>query len=92
MDKSLPNVSAYSHPTTEDLIFVMKGQSGYWSKSSVGIVDDELTPETWNEAHGVTKAEAEAMFCGSMWGWDCPASKASNYDSDGKMIINRLDD
>jgi hypothetical protein len=82
----LPRVSAYTHPSTNDMIFVMVGKSGYWPKTSLGIVDDTLTADKWNEAHEITKAEAEAMFAGSMWGWDTPAADPENYDVEGSML------
>jgi len=93
MDRSLPKVAAYSHPVSGDMIFVMVGRTGYWPKTTLGIVDDDLTAEAWNEAHDISKGEAEAMFAGSMWGWDVPAAKASNYTRDGAPLFNKvLDD
>lgn len=91
MDKTLPNVSAYTHPTDNRLIFVRRGTPGYWPGSALGIVDDDLTADVWNEAHKITKGEAEAMFAGSLWGWETPAAIANNYDKDGGVIISRLD-
>ena len=93
MDNSLPRVSAYSHPTRGDLIFVMKGRDGYWPAEALGVVDDELTADVWNEAHDISKAEKEAMFCGSMWGWDTPGADPANYDAEGNLNIKKwLDD
>jgi hypothetical protein len=31
----------------------------------------------------VTRAQEEAMLCGSLFGWDTPAAKPWNYDMDG---------
>jgi len=93
MNRKLPLVAAYHHPTSEDLIFVMRGRSGFWPAEALGVVDDDLTADVWNEAHDITKAEAEAMFSGSMWGWDVPAANPENYDAAGvPLIAKRLDD
>jgi len=80
---TLPRVAAAEHPVTRELIMVMKDRSGYWPASVVGIVDETMAAEKWNTAHGISKAEAEAMFAGSMWGWDVPAADPANYDADG---------
>ena len=94
MYNSLPRVSAYSHPTRGDLIFVCKGREGYWKAKDMGVVDDDLTADVWNAAHNISKAEAEAMFSGSMWSWDVPAAYASSYDSEGRLVHHnrKLDD
>lgn len=34
-----------------------------------------LTPEQFNESLGITQEQQEAMFAGSMFGWDCPAAR-----------------
>ena len=90
MDRTLPNVSAYAHPTSGKLVFVMRGQSGYWPADAVGIVAKDLDPDVWNEAHDITKGEAEAMFAGSMWGWEVPAADSRFYTKDGKPLLKRL--
>lgn len=92
MNKSLPLVSAYHHPMNKDLIFIKNGQSGYMPASFMGIVDDKLTADKWNAAHNITKGEAEAMFAGSMWGWDVPAAKPESYTNEGTPIARRADD
>ena len=88
-----PYVAAHKHPNDDRMIFVMAGYSGYWEADSLGVVDKDLTPKKWNVAHGVTKAEAEAMYAGSMWGWDSPAADPDNYDENGELMVkHRLDD
>lgn len=86
MSKStLPLVAAANHPGSGKLIFVMKDRLGYWPASSLGIVDETLTAEKWNTAHGISKAESEAMLSGSLFGFDDPAADPANYDADGNL-------
>jgi hypothetical protein len=92
MNRPLPSTSAFTHPVTDDLIFVMKGRTGYWPASALGVVDDTLTADKWNAAHGITKGEAEAMFSGSAFGWEVPAAKSETYTDDGLYILPRKDD
>ena len=90
---TLPNVAAAQNPVGGELIFVMKGRSGYWPASAVGIVDETLTAEKWNTAHGISKAESEAMLAGSLWGWNIPAADPASYDADGNLNFKKwLDD
>jgi hypothetical protein len=89
---TLPDVSAHDHPADGRLIFVMRCREGYWEKEAVGVVDDALTADQWNEAHNISKTDAEAMFVGSMFGWDSPAANPDNWNEDGtlKCPINWL--
>ena len=90
---TLPSVAAAEHPVTGEIIMVMKDRSGYWPASTLGILDRTLSAEKWNTAHGISKAEAEAMFAGSMWGWDVPAADPANYDENGNPNLKKwLDD
>jgi hypothetical protein len=62
------------------LIGIKRGQRGYFQMYD-GMVKGEaakLVADRMNKALLVTPQQREAMFCGSMMGWDCPAAKPSS--------------
>jgi hypothetical protein len=90
---TLPSVAAAEHPVTGVLIMVMKDRLGYWLPSTIGIVDETMTADKWNTAHGISKAESEAMLAGSLFGFDIPAADPANYDAAGNLSLKKcLDD
>ena len=90
--KALPMVCCYDHPDDGRLVFIRRGTPGFWERDFMGVVDDDMDADKWNTAHGINKGEAEAMFSGSMFGWDVKAARASSWTEDGKFIYRPLDD
>jgi hypothetical protein len=41
---------------------------GFWP------MPPRFDPERFNEEHGISPAQVEAMQIGSMFGWDCPGA------------------
>lgn len=80
MNYKLPLKSFAKLPTTGETVLICRGETGYFPQDShIKSRDaDEL-----NEILGVTKAQAEAMFKGSMFGWDVPAADPDMYDENG---------
>ena len=66
---------------------VTKGEKGYipLNQRPEGISTREGAA-LLNEPQGVTKAQAEAMKAGSLFGWDTPAADPRNYDDVGRPI------
>ena len=63
------------------LIGIKRGQRGYFQMYD-GMVKGEAAKtvaDRMNKALDVTPQHREAMFCGSMMGWDCPAARPSCY-------------
>lgn len=78
MNPKLPDYCYSTLLTTGETILIKKGESGYY-KTIQQKPADEL-----NALIGVTKAEAEAMYAGSMFGWGTSAANPDNYDENGK--------
>lgn len=74
-------------PTTKEIGIVKKGESGYYRTDidCTAVNGKEIAVEA-NEKAGVTRAQAEAMLAGSMFGWGSPAADPKNYDEDGKPV------
>lgn len=76
------------HKSTTDsdapVIAVRRGEAGYWP------IHTTFTADELNQDIGVTPAIREAMYAGSMFGWDKPAADPANYDADGNLLRSRL--
>jgi hypothetical protein len=76
-------------PTTKAVIGIEAGMSGYRPLDcppplSPGETVEEFVAKT-NAEMGVSKGQAEAMFQGSMFGWDTLAANPDIYDKDGTL-------
>ena len=85
---SLPEQCYVYVETKNEVGLIQKGESGYY-RTDMWIKDAndgrQITNEL-NEKIGVTKAQAEAMKAGSMFGWETPAADPKDYDADGRPI------
>ncbi|MBQ6153088.1 MAG: hypothetical protein IJJ15_05030 [Ruminococcus sp.] len=82
---SLPE-RCYVYIQSENKIGVVKkGENGYEELPLAFSDSNEAkkTVDDLNKKDGVTKAQAEAMLCGSMFGWQTPAADPKNYDKNG---------
>jgi len=72
-------------PSSGALIMLVRGESGYieCKDSQIGREGNRLFADTANKLNSVTRAQEEAMFAGSLFGWDTPAVNPWNYDKDG---------
>lgn len=59
------------------LIGIKGGQRGYFQMydGTVRGVSAKIVADRMNQALAVTPQQREAMLCGSMMGWDCPAAR-----------------
>ncbi len=74
---------------TGQLVNLWRGIHGYrgsdWSRSDAPELN-RRSADLINQRMGVTKAQAEAMLCGSMFGWDSKLADPHMYDEQGKPI------
>ena len=85
---SLPE-QCYVYVQTENEIgIIKKGESGYCKTNIAGGKPSErkALADEYNRKAGVSKAQAEAMKAGSMFGWHTPAADPKNYDENGALI------
>ena len=92
---SLPEYCYVFLPTTYEIGIIQRGESGYYRTDTQIRTSEEAVERLTgipvsqmgaSERLGVTKAQAEAMKAGSMFGWDVPAADPNNYDENGHLI------
>lgn len=89
----LPEVCFSILPSTGDVIIIKHGESGYY-RCEYSTEDKAFNREFANDRNanlGVSKAQVEAMFAGSMYGWDVPAADPKSYDENGTPLRNTKD-
>ena len=87
-------VRSYSNlPSTGEPIIITFGQRGYTvlPKKWIDRERNERYSESVNMEMGVTKAQAEAMKVGSMFGWRVPGADPKNYNDNGEPKRNKQD-
>lgn len=87
-NRGLPRYCYGYLPTMKEEIRIDFAESGYtpYRKQGNGRAAKEMNCEL-----GITPAQAEAMKCGSMFGWNCPAADPKNYDENGKTLHRKKD-
>ena len=85
---SLPEQCYTTLQATGEIVTVKRGEPGY---EPSGLPDDgpaanRATVDRLNSENGVSKAQEQAMFAGSLFGWDTRAADPKNYTEDGILI------
>lgn len=85
---SLPEQCYIYLPTTKEIGIVKKGENGYYRTDLANGEPASMRDlvDSMNKKLGVTKAQAEALKSGSMFGWKVPAADPKNYDDNGKLL------
>lgn len=86
---TLPNFCFSCLPSSQALIRIVKGESGYHEDDPDAVKPGKEAREkadTLNFTLGVTKAQEMAMVAGSMFGWDSPLADPANYAEDGTVL------
>lgn len=72
--QKLPPYCASKLPSTGETILIKRGEPGYHPAPQIA------DPSAFNDEHGITPAQAEAMFAGSMFGWHVPGADPDIYE------------
>lgn len=88
---SLPERCYFYIQSENKLGVIEKGESGYIELPIIFKSSQEARgfADINNRKAGVTKAQAAAMQCGSLFGWHTPAADPKNYDENGIPIKPR---
>lgn len=73
--------------STDEIGIVTRGETGYipTGQRPIGVSMREGVDKL-NETLGVTKAQAAAMYAGSLFGWGVPAADPASYDDEGRPL------
>ena len=84
----LPEMCYAVHVETGEVIIVKKPETGFYKTDikTSGREESEKLVEEANKNLGVTKAQAEAMYCGSLFGFHVPGADPKQYDSMGNIL------
>jgi len=85
--EGLPDACYAYHESDDKIVVLMRGERGYFLPGIpfIGTPSHSMAA-VLNDGIGVTIAQSEAMFAGSMFGWGCPAANPANYDEAGKPL------
>jgi hypothetical protein len=81
----LPSYCFSVLPSSGELIRIQRGESGYHLCNNQGMSPEtaRLKADDQNSLRQITKAQEAAMLSGSLFGFDTPATKPWNYDTNG---------
>ena len=87
---SLPELCYSVNKTTGEIIVLKKGETGFYKTDipSSGREESQEIADEQNQKLGVSKAQAAAMYTGSLFGFETPGADPKNYGADGKPIKN----
>ena len=94
MPDNMPFRSYAVNRVSGNLILLKYGENGYFpcNYSSNNKVENDGRADKINTLLGISKAQAAAMYGGSMFGFDKPIAKPENYNEDGTMkSMNQYD-
>ena len=90
----LPEQCYAVHAETGEIIIVKKGETGFYKTDfpTKGITESREFVEEYNQKLGVTKAQAAAMYWGSLYGFNTSGADPRHYDADGNLLKRSRDE
>ena len=84
----LPDRCYAVNNVTGEVVILKKGETGFYKTDipTGGKEDSRMLADEYNKKLGVTKAQAAAMYGGSLYGFDTPCADPKMYDSEGTII------
>jgi hypothetical protein len=82
--QKLPQFCGARLPSDNSPIMIKRGVMGYWQWQIQG-----MTPERYNERHGITDIQVECMMTGSMVGWDVPGADVDFMTAQAETLRRR---
>lgn len=83
MNDNLPELAFVQNPSDSPgaapVIGIKRGEPGYYP------IFTQRTADELNQMNHVSPAQREAMYAGSMFGWDVPAANPDLYDAEGNI-------
>lgn len=78
---ALPEMCYVALRATSELVIIRNGETGYYPfKDFSGSYEEaQNLADLYNAQSGLSPAQVEAMFCGSMFGWDNVAADPQSY-------------
>lgn len=88
MRSTLPDKCYAVLPSSDEIIIIKKGESGYYRTDHYGHDRAEALGivAEYNERGGVSRAQTAAMLAGFICGWDAPTADPKNYDEQGQPV------
>lgn len=82
----LPAISYAKHQPDGRTVVILRHEPGFRDfVPKDPTADLDMDVDRLNAAAGVSRAQAAAMFMGSMFGWDTPGANPNNYDENGHL-------
>lgn len=78
----LPEICFYRNKISNEITVLKRGIKGYFPYEHQ---DQDADIDNMNEEIGVTKAQSQAMYYGSLFGWHVPLSNPAMFDEKGNV-------
>lgn len=90
-DPALPDMCFYAiHPEIAEImkqplvVAIRRGEMGYYSDHPDKEPWSNVAKLMWNVTMGITDAQCEAMYHGSLYGWGCRAARVKHWEDQFK--------